>query len=508
MLKTLVQLFPHPPARQSLVRTFAMPKLARGCYEKIGYPSRVTLSDDTFVYMASGATRMLYVSQRHPSIVAKVMPARSSKHWKPSWVQNRVEADSLRKLASLDSVPHVYSHGDIPFVNTWGEMDVMDVLVVDKLGPDLQAAATKLDFVDFSNAYLSTVHAIEGMAHLDVVVPDPHPYNCSLLLGSNQDALPCDFGAAVPTSSGAIRKSLKNLFGGFRNLAQTSYGMDTSTQWENLAHFVSHAEMPLGLEFWRHCTQFFQSVGATSRVSTSDTRAPPSDEWSWEPTATKSSPPSPPSEPWSWEPTATKSSPPSPAITFALVYGLNHQVNLNGKAVFVKEVLGERCVVKFQDLALKSVPTSALRPIEHPTGAWICHSCKADVYWKACPDETWTGSKGKWKCGQCSSGTKPASTLPPPPQQQAPTAPPPAELVIEAFRDSEKQTILNYMVWLMQSARPREDRKAFYKSYLLSHHADHHPEWREAGMEDVIIRQVELCDFVKRTRRWFLVELE
>ena len=67
-----------------------MPKLARGCYEKIGFPLKFNLGDETFVFQGGGATRMVYGSETRPHVVAKTMPAQSSKHGRPAWDQNEV----------------------------------------------------------------------------------------------------------------------------------------------------------------------------------------------------------------------------------------------------------------------------------------------------------------------------------------------------------------------------------------------------------------------------------
>ena len=55
----------------------------------------------------------------------------------------------------------------------------------------------------------------------------------------------------------------------------------------------------------------------------------------------------------------------------------------------------------------------------------------------------------------------------------------------------------------LKTGASREDRFAWYKQYLLDHHADKHPEWGD--MTETIIRQIALCDFVKRARPWFLM---
>lgn len=46
------------------------------------------------------------------------------------------------------------------------------------------------------------------MANLDLVVPDPHQHNVSLVFGSTTLALPCDYGEVVP----ATKKELEEIF--------------------------------------------------------------------------------------------------------------------------------------------------------------------------------------------------------------------------------------------------------------------------------------------------------
>jgi hypothetical protein len=60
------------------------------------------------------------------------------------------------------------------------------------------------------------------------------------------------------------------------------------------------------------------------------------------------------------------------------------------------------------------------------------------------------------------------------------------------------------MAWLVTSGKQREERRRWWKGYLLEHHPDHHPEWRAAGATEIILDETALCDFVKRTRAWFL----
>lgn len=117
-----------------------MPNLARGCYEKKGYPPEFIFQGDLYAYEVSGGTRMLYANVRNPGLVAKCMPSKCSKLWKPGWTQNVTEAASLRKLESFTLAPRVHHHHELRFVNRWGETDTMDVLVLDRFGHDLKRA--------------------------------------------------------------------------------------------------------------------------------------------------------------------------------------------------------------------------------------------------------------------------------------------------------------------------------------------------------------------------------
>ena len=537
-----------------------MPKLARGCYEKIGYPKTIVVEGETFNYIGSGSTRMVYASELRPDVIAKVMPANSSRHWRPSWDQNRTEAASLLKLIWLDAAPEVFSHRDVPFMNKWSEVDIMDVLVVGKLGPDLQEAAELVSFEDYTNAYWTATNAIEQMAARDVVVLDPHPYNCSLEFGSTSRALPCDFGECVATTTAALRKSLKNLFHGYRQVAKTTYGRDLTAEWATFSTYVVYAEHPLNSEFRIRNKEFFEAArkslpaesrpqstsNATSEQQQAWSSPPPQQHWGsaapppprqhWGSAAPpppqqhwSSAAPPPPQQHWGsaappppqqhWG-SAAPQSPQQPWGTsalqpgsFALISGLQHKTELNGQSGFIKELVGDRCILKLRDQSMKSMPQTAARPIPDPRDAWVCRTCNADVYWRGCPDASWTGKRGRWKCGPCSVAPQPT---PEPPPAAAPPAPPatpppplrtlqaPVELVWEADVDKDKYSILDFMTWMLRSATTRDERKAFYQRYLLDHHADHHPEWREAGNTAVILRQVELCDYVKRTRSWFL----
>ena len=113
--------------------------------------------------------------------------------------------------------------------------------------------------------------------------------------------------------------------------------------------------------------------------------------------------------------------------------------------------------------------------------------------------------KHRWSCAPESS-SRPRAVANPPPPPPPPTAPR-VILLVELWRevdcDPVKRTIKDYMTWLV--TKPREERRLWWKGYLLEHHPDHHPEWRATDATDIILRETALCDFVKRARPWLLV---
>ena len=199
------------------------------------------------------------------------------------------------------------------------------------------------------------------------------------------------------------------------------------------------------------------------------------------------------------------------------VPGLQTQ-NMNNALGFVTETAGSRLVVKMGNRDLKSFKMENLIVVAQPNSACVCKKCKADVWWKACPDVSWTGGKGKWLCGACTAqrtsgaqsdwgdwqqgGRPPPQPSPPPATTQDHALP--QHLLAEANEDPEKRTIVDYMAYMKRSNKSHEEKSHFWRKYLLDHHADHHPEWRENNRHDVIVRQVALCDFVKRLKTWFL----
>ena len=77
---------------------------------------------------------------------------------------------------------------------------------------DLQAAAKVLCLRDYVNAYKAALWALRRMLELGVSIPDPHPYNLSMM-PAGRFAVPCDYGLLMPSSGCEVvfRKSQKCL---------------------------------------------------------------------------------------------------------------------------------------------------------------------------------------------------------------------------------------------------------------------------------------------------------
>ena len=76
----------------------------------------------------------------------------------------------------------------------------------------------------------------------------------------------------------------------------------------------------------------------------------------------------------------------------------------------------------------------------------------------------------------------------------------PEQFITEAKNDSDKQAIIKYMESIKANNADREEKFRFWSKYLIENHADRHPDWTA----DKCIRQVALCDFVKRLKPWFM----
>ena len=475
-----------------------MPQMEKGCYEKVGYQRNLLYKGETFLFEVSGATRMVYRSVQRPNVVAKVMPAQASLLWKQDWKQNDNEAAALAKAQHLWFMPKIHEHNtNFNFVNKWGEPDVMNILIVDKMGPDMKSAAEFLLLSEYVESYCSALWAMSKLVDAGMVVPDPHPYNCSLIAGSRTRALPCDFGECTEATTPGIRKSLDNLLKGFKKQVLSSYKIEAVTV--EVTQLVSMADIPLTQEWLKVACSAVKNVGNISQ--------PPSGT------------PPPTSCP---RPCGAQAAPMPQVGDFIQTHSLQNQ-NMNDALGFVVETAGNRLIVKMPNRDLKSFKVENLKVVAHPTSAWVCKSCKADVWWKACPDNSWTGGKGKWFCGACTAKRTPCEKSsvpnwqqadqakpcpPPPPPPVLPATTPhytlPHHLLADVNTDPEKRMIVNYMAYMKTSHKSYEEKSHFWRRYLLSHHADHHPEWREHGMHDVILREMALCDFVKRLKTWFL----
>ena len=64
---------------------------------------------------------------------------------------------------------------------------------------DLQAAARELNLQEYVDAYKSALWALRHMLLLGVAIPDPHPYNLSMM-PAGKLCVPCDYGLLMPSS--------------------------------------------------------------------------------------------------------------------------------------------------------------------------------------------------------------------------------------------------------------------------------------------------------------------
>lgn len=95
-----------------------------------------------------------------PSAVAKLMPSRASVHWREGYDQNKVEYEVLNKLQSFVTAPNVLFYAQkVPFLNAFGCVDFLNVLIVTKLGEDFQVAASRLAPLAYIEAYESALWA-------------------------------------------------------------------------------------------------------------------------------------------------------------------------------------------------------------------------------------------------------------------------------------------------------------------------------------------------------------
>ena len=208
-----------------------MPKLHSGCYVKRGFPTKLVLPDgNVLVYAFSGATRMGYFVEGHDSLFAKAMPGTQSVLWKKTWLQNQNEKEALHHLKNICFVPKVVArYENLSFINTFGQSDFMDVLIVTRLGDDLQTCARTFTAKEYGEAYCSAFRAIRAIAEEGLVVPDPHPHNVAVISQSDRRAVPCDLGECQRVSTKVLKSSLKKLVQGFDYELEKHYGIDFCT---------------------------------------------------------------------------------------------------------------------------------------------------------------------------------------------------------------------------------------------------------------------------------------
>ena len=113
-------------------------------------------------------------------------------------------------MESFSGAPRVLEYlDDVQFENTWGEMDCMSLLVVSRLGKDLEELAGSVDLSSYGQAYAAALHALRHILKLGVSVPDPHPCNLALEHGGSSRAVPCDYGSMSVVSEVNTHKLLK-----------------------------------------------------------------------------------------------------------------------------------------------------------------------------------------------------------------------------------------------------------------------------------------------------------
>ena len=413
-----------------------MPQNVKGCYEKVaGYPRVLRFGQDEWIFKVSGCTRMIYECATRPQAVAKVMPSTTSQYWREGWDQNCAEAAALEKLRNVPFAPVVFDHFTHEFTNKWCQRDAMDVLVVSKLGLDLQTAANSVPLDAYCKAYKAALWATSIFAASDVVVTDPHPYNCALYPGKQDLALPCDFGAVSVSTAAAVKKSLKALCAGFSKSVREAHGIDLAAAWPGVAARIASVELPLQEATMTDINAFFLLATKSNPRPAPEPAPAATTDWAQAP--------EPAPEP------VPRQIPVAAAFVghFVVLHGLEQRTGLNGCIGFVQRVADDRCVAKLQNNAIKSIHASHLTPIAHPNDAWVCRSCKANVYYKHLPEPGWTGRKGKWNCPACSE--PPAASDPQP---------------------SRRSTILTYL-GLSAAAGPMDIRLA-YKQWVLTAHPD------------------------------------
>ena len=445
-----------------------MPKLTKGCYGKIGYPDIISLANVTGKvygvphYMekltlelaSSGGTREVRNVLEMPYCVAKIMPARISRNWNDGWDQNKTEHEVLHKLEKFKAAPRILFYAEqVPFYNASGDVDYLNLLLVSKLGDDMQAAAGKLDLTSFVAAYKAALWALHHMLKLGVVVPDPHPYNLALEAGGTARALPCDYGSTTLVTEKGTHSLLKKLFKGFEFELQRSYGV-ALIPCEALTQACRSCTATIDPKSMRTMQDYFNNA----MQMTADPWAGADDaHWKHPQRTSSQAPPSPP-----------QAGPAPLPGKFVVIKNLLTRDELNGVEAIVQVVLGpDRVQVKTSLNTVYSIAWTNLDVIPHPRSVWICRYCNLNAYWPKNPEAGWTGGKGKWRCPTCPPATGPKKTsrslstsaAPPPPKTPRTTAPPttaPREVKLAALG-------------LPASSSSIEIKQAYRRWLLLAH---------------------------------------
>ena len=370
----------------------AMPKLTKGCYSKCGYPDDMHVQGYTLHFLASGCTRQVYDIEQLPDAVAKVMPSRRSIHWKEGYEQNEVEFEALSKLQSLEGAPKIFVYEEsAAFINVCGQIDFANLLVVSKLGQDLQAAAGQINLREYITAYEAALWALRHMLELGVVVPDPHPYNLAMERDGGR-ALPCDFGSTEVVSEKRTHSLLKKFFNGFNLELRRCYGV------------VPIASASFGYA-QSHCSSTIDGGSMDLMLAHMENAltAPSYDPWFAQPHASAPPPRPRTSQGPPTDPRSGNTTQPITAGSFAMIKDLVARPDLNGVGGIVQACLFRgRVQVKTELKTVVSVRAINLEVIARPSRAWICRQCKINAYWSHNPEDNWTGGKGKWRCPECS----------------------------------------------------------------------------------------------------------
>ena len=454
-----------------------MPKLHWGCYEKIGYPKVIEVGHVegvecsferlTLTLEASGQTREVRDVLELPECVAKVMPAEKSIYWVDGWVQNEVEHNFLRRLEKCIGVPRIWVYAkEVPFVNDYGHEDFLNLLIVSKLGYDMQTAAGTLEWNDYLAAYQGALKALRCMLQLGVVVPDPHPYNLAVvreLAGESPFALPCDYGSAERLSGEKqTHKMLKNFFNGFLIMAKGRYNPHVTLTKECI-HAYTHCEDTIGDVSMKTMLCFFSNA----MVMHTHCGRPP---------VYPVPPPSSPTPPPRSQAAPCEGGRPLDIGSFVRIKNLVHSTHLNGDEAFVQKLLPrDRVQIQTPSNHILSIASTNLDVIVQPPRVWKCAFCNVSAYWPSGHQDGWIkNARGRWRCPTCSLGSRPTSKArcsgsPPPPKSRRVTPDSP---------DNEKRAALG-----LKESSCLADIRREYLRWLLLNHPDKHPEQGDTNSE-------------------------